>query len=94
MRNSRDRCSARASDSLSPAALAVVSPQAVLVLIPVLTVSLSEVLRESLVWLFREPPAASGSTPCSVRLRPVPRVLASLADQDAASELTEPAVLV
>src|SRR5204862_179967 len=53
-RNSRERCMARASDSLSPAALDVVIPQAVLVLTLVLTDSLSLVLRESPVWPLRE----------------------------------------
>src|ERR1700722_20200475 len=89
-RNSRERCRPTASDSLPPVALDVVWPQAVLVLIPVLADSLSVVLRESLVCVLREELAAKGITPCPVRLRPVPR----LTDQDAASELTEPVVLV
>src|ERR1700736_6236736 len=93
-RNSRERCRPRASDSLSLVALDVVWPQAVLVLIPVLADSPSVVLRESLACVLREEFVDSGSTPWSVRLRPVPRVVPSLTDQDAASVLTVPVVLV
>src|ERR1700730_7855557 len=94
-RNSRERCVARASDSLSPVAFEVVIPHAVLVLMPALTESLSPVLRESLAWTLREHVPRAGSSrarslwPCPV-LRDVP----SLVDHDAATELTEPAVLV
>jgi len=79
-RNSRERCRARASDSLSPAALEVVIPHAVLVLTPSLSDSLSLVLRESLVWTLREKLARDGSSrlpslwPCPV-LRDSPSLL-------------------
>src|SRR6266849_1812392 len=88
-RNSRERCRARASDSLSPAALAVVIPHAVLVLTPSLTDSLSLVLRESLVWTLREKLARDGSS----RL-PSLRDSPSLFDHEVAAEVTDPVVLV
>src|ERR1700677_718313 len=53
-RNSRERCRARASDSLSPVAIVVVRPHAVLQDRPVLNESLSPTLRESLSWVLRE----------------------------------------
>src|SRR5260370_42658839 len=87
-RNSRERCMARASDSLSPVALDVVMPHAVLVLIPALTDPLSPMLRESLVWTLREKLARDGSS----RLpppRPVLRDDPSLADHEVAAEFTE-----
>src|SRR5580704_11967694 len=94
-RNSRDRCSARARDSLSPVALDVVIPHAVLVLIPALTDSDSLVPRESLAWVLRDRVPRHGSRPpASVRPRPVLRAVPSVADHDVASELTEPVVLV
>ena len=61
-RNSRERCRASASDSLSPAALDVVIPHAVLVLTLALTDSLSLVLRESPVCALREKLARDGSS--------------------------------
>src|SRR6266851_10061343 len=94
-RNSRERCRARASDSLSPVALEVVIPHAVLALTPALTDSLSLVLRESLVWMLREKLARDGSSRLpSLRPCPVLRDNPSLADHDAATELTDPVVLV
>src|SRR5579862_6202486 len=81
-RNSRERCSAAASDSLSPVARDVVWPQEVLVLIPVLADSLTEVFRESLVWVLADELAGTGMTPCPVRPRLVPRLLPWLTDQD------------
>ena len=86
---------ARASDSLSPAALDVVIPQAVLVLTLALTDSLSLVLCESPVWTLRETLARDGSSrlpslwPC-----PVLRDRPSLSDHEVAVESAEPVVLV
>src|SRR5260370_33475014 len=84
-RNSRERCMARASDSLSPVALDVVMPHAVLVLMPVLTDSLSPMLRESLLWTLREKLARDGSSrlPPSLRPSPAPRADPSLAHHEA-----------
>src|SRR5207302_6915452 len=95
-RNSRERCMARANDSLSPVALDVVSPHAVLVLMPALTDSLSPVLRESLIWTLRETLARAGSSRLPSPLRPCPVVWdePSLADHDVETESAEPAVLV
>src|SRR5437588_5955578 len=94
-RNSRERCRARASDSLSPVALDVVIPHAVLALTPALTDSLSLMLRESLVWMLREKLARDGSSRLpSLRPCPVLRDNPSLADHEAATELTDPVVLV
>src|ERR1017187_9027440 len=95
-RNSRERCRARGTESLSPGAMDVVSPRAVLELMPVLTESLSPVLRESLVWTLRERDARDGSSepPASLWPCPVLRDDPSLVDRDVAAELTEPVVLV
>src|SRR5580658_2421716 len=94
-RNSRERCMARASDSLSPVALEVVIPHAVLVLMPVLTESLSPVLHESPAWTLRENVPRAGSTPpASLWPCPLLREVPSLVDHDVAVELTEPVVLV
>src|SRR5215469_12863813 len=90
-RNSRDRCSARARDSLSLVALEVVNPHAVPVLIPALTDSDSLVPREPLVWAFRDGLPRHGSTPpASLRPRAVLCEVPSVADHDVASELAEP----
>ena len=65
-----------------------------LVLIPALTESLSVVLRESPACALDEELADQGRTPWAVRPCPVPRLVPSLTDQEAACELTEPVVLV
>src|SRR5450631_1835944 len=89
-RNSRERCRARASDSLSPVAFVVVSPHAVLELMPVLTESLSPMLRESLSWTLREYVAREGNGPAaSLWPCPVLREDPSVTDRDVAVELTE-----
>ena len=94
-RNSRERCRARASVSLSPVAWEVVIPQAVLVLTLALTDSLSLLLCESPVWTLREKLARDGSRrlpslwPC-----PVLRDRPSLRDHEVAVEFAEPVVLV
>src|SRR5208337_5159477 len=94
-RNSRERCKASASDSLSPVALDVVTPHAVLVLTPVLTDSFSLMLCESLVWTLREKLARDGSSRLpSLRPCPVLRVSPALCDHEVAAELTDPVVLV
>ena len=61
--SSRERCSERASDSLSPVAREVDSPQAVLVLIPVVSESDSLVPRERPAWVDRDRPPPKGVTP-------------------------------
>src|ERR1035437_8418091 len=88
-RNSRERCRARARDSLSPVAMDVVSPHAGLELMPVLTESLSPVLRESLVWTLRERDArrCCSGPPASLWPCPVLREDPSLVDRDVASQL-------
>src|SRR6185437_10223664 len=93
-RNSRERCMARASDSLSPAALDVVIPQAVLVLTLVLTDSLSLVLRESPVWTLRETLVCDGSSRLPLWPCPVLRDRPSLSDHEVAVESADPVVLV
>src|SRR5260370_20961606 len=94
-RNSRERCMARASDSLSPVALDVVMPHAVLVLMPALTDSLSPMLRESLVCTLREKLARAGSSRLPPSLRPCPALPddPSLADHEVASAFADPLVL-
>jgi hypothetical protein len=95
-RNSLDRWSAWANDSLSPVAWDVVIPHAVLVLIPALTDRLSPLPRDSLVCALREVLAGQGAIPLPGLARPdeAPRVEPSLVDHDPATELTDPAVLV
>src|SRR5580704_7139158 len=94
-RNSRERCKASASESLSPVALEVVSPHAVLVLTPALTDSLSLMFCESLVWTLREKLAREGSSRLpSLRPCPVLRDSPSLCDHEVAVELTDPVALV
>jgi len=85
---------ARASDSLSPAALDVVIPQAVLVLTLVLTDSLSLVLCESPVWTLRETLVGDGSSRLPLWPCPVLRDRPSLSDHEVAVELADPVVLV
>ena len=64
--SSRERCSERASDSLSPAAREVDRPHAVLVLIPVVSEADSDVPREVPDCAERDPPPGSGSTPALI----------------------------
>src|SRR5579862_54809 len=91
-RNSLDRCSARASDSLSPVAVDVVIPHAVLALMPSLTDSLTPLPRDVPACALREKLAGQGPWP--VQPEPVPRLEPSLVDHESATELTEPVVLV
>jgi len=85
---------ARASDSLSPAALDVVIPQAVLVLTLVLTDSLSLVFCESPVWTLRETLVCDGSSRLPLWLHLVVRDRLSLTGHDVAVRFTFPGVLV
>jgi hypothetical protein len=93
-RSSRERCSERASDSLSPVAREVDKPHAVLVAIPVVSEADSEVPHEVPDWEDRDPPR-SGSTPAPDGLvRPVPADHDSLSEVDEAAEAESPTVLV
>ena len=93
--NSRERCSDRASDSLSPVARDVDTPHAVLVLIPVVSDVESEVPQDVPAWEDRDPPPRSGRTPLPDGLvRPVPTDRDSLLDVDVAEEAESPTVLV
>ena len=93
--SSRERCSERASDSLSPVAREVDTPHAVLTEIPVVSEADSEVPHEVPDWEDRDPPPRSGSTPAPDGLvRPVPADLDSLPEVDAAAETESPTVLV
>ena len=62
-RSSRERCSERASDSLSPVAREVDTPQAVLVLIPSVSETDSLVPCDVPVWPDRDRPPPNGVTP-------------------------------
>src|SRR3984885_2770602 len=77
--SSRERCSDRASDSLSPAAREVDTPHAVLVLMP----AVSDTDR-----------VVPHDAPACGRARPVPVERDSLSDEDAAAETESPTVLV
>ena len=83
---------ARASDSLSPAALDVVIPQAVLVLTLALTDSLSLVLCESPVWTLRETLVCDGSSRLPLWPCPVLRDSPSLSDHEVEVESADPDV--
>ncbi|MGH2929255.1 MAG: hypothetical protein ACRDL8_13715, partial [Solirubrobacteraceae bacterium] len=89
--SSRERCSERASDSLSPAAREVDTPHAVLVLIPVVSEADSDVPREVPDCAERDPPPPSGSTPAPDGLvLPVPVDRDSLSEVDVADEAESP----
>jgi hypothetical protein len=93
--SSRERCSDRASDSLSPVAREVDMPHAVLVLIPVVSEADSDVPQEAPACDERDPPPWSGSTPPPEGLvRPVPVDDDSLLDVEVAVEAESPTVLV
>src|SRR6478736_4155110 len=85
--NSRERCSDRASDSLSPVAREVDTPHAVLAAIPVVSDADSDVPQEAPACDERDPPPRSGSTPPPDGLvRPVPVDDDSLVDVEVAAE--------
>jgi hypothetical protein len=93
--SSRERCSERASDSLSPAARDVDKPHAVLVLIPSVSDVDCVVPHDVPACAERDPPPRSGMTPPPAGLvRPVPAELDWLLDQEAAPEADSPTVLV
>jgi hypothetical protein len=93
--SSRERCSERASDSLSPAAREVETPHAVLVLIPVVSEADSDVPDDVPDCEELDPPPRSGSTPPPDGLvRPTPVDRDSLSEVDVADEEESPTVLV
>ena len=93
--SSRERCSDRASDSLSPVAREVDSPQAVLVLIPAVSETDSLVPREVPACADRDRPPPKGMTPApGPREYPVPSEVDTLSLVDAAAETESPTVLV
>src|ERR1700745_228882 len=93
-RNSRERCMARASDSLSPIALDVVIPQAVLALTLALTDSLSLVSREAPGGTLCRTLVCDGSSRLPLWPCPVLRHRPSLSDHEVEVESADPVVLV
>src|ERR1700728_2980529 len=93
--SSRERCSDRASDSLSPVAREVDSPQAVLVLIPEVIETDSLVPREVPACAELDRPPPKGMTPPpGDREYPVPSEVDRLSLVDVAAETESPTVLV
>src|SRR5450756_1344060 len=94
--SSRERCSDRASDSLSPVARDVDRPHAVLVLMPAVSDADSLVPRVVPVCVETDPlaPSASGNPRFAGRDWPPPLELDSLSEVETAAEAESPAVLV
>lgn len=95
-RNSRDRCTERASDSLLPAATDVDAPQAVLAEIPAVIDSDWEVPCERPASWLPDAVPGRGRKPLSSAdlLLPVPVDTESLTEADVAREVLSPTVLV